>query len=107
LDRIKKKMCDCGWERKPGSSKLVWPLLSIREAFEYVSDKQNPAKATITWPEGESPQFLINELVKSSLHLFSNSVLMLPSCKSSDILLSENCILKLNFPLLNFIFCLM
>lgn len=68
----KKKACNCDWEKKPDTKKLVWPLLSIREAFEDVSDKQKPAKGTITWQEGEKPTFMLNAGLALSLNRFCN-----------------------------------
>jgi len=56
----KKAKCNCEWEKKTDSSKVVWPQLSIREAFEDVNDKQKPAKATITWPAGEKALYMVN-----------------------------------------------
>lgn len=67
-----KKDCKCEWEKKTDTSKLVWSQLSIREAFEDVNDKQKPAKTTITWPQGESPLFMVNAGLALSINKICN-----------------------------------
>jgi hypothetical protein len=67
-----KENCKCCWEKKTESSKVVWTQLSIREAFEDVNDKQKPAKSTITWPQGESPLFMVNAGLALSINRICN-----------------------------------
>lgn len=63
----------CHWEKKKIEDKYVlWPQLTIREAFEDISEKQKPAKLSLTWPEGDSRQYMINAGLAISLNRICN-----------------------------------
>jgi hypothetical protein len=63
----------CHWERKKvGDKFIVWPQFTIREAFEDITEKQKPAKLSLTWPKDSTRQFMVNAGIAISLNRICN-----------------------------------
>lgn len=64
------------WERKKIDNKnVLWPQVSIREAFEDISEKAKPAKAAVTWPQDKSNEYMVNAGLSISLNHIARKTL--------------------------------